>query len=436
MQLQSLQNNPDPRKPQIIESQDTTYMVYPEFPKEREILELAATAFREKRGLQIITEGELPFIRRFCPKEFSRLQLGEKGGVEKTGLDWGITKLKELQQFLGPIDDLLVHRPQEITKSWVDDKVIKLNSIFGVVGYNSTVALPEDASLTQQVEFLKIAALDCLCKLDIEVPPFRYEKRRNTIAGNSSRFEYVKKYAELLGDNLLGVIAYGGSITAASEAEIKDFDNLVVVSDVRSACQVLRAHQFSHLGKEVHAQILPESACERYLLMSYAPSFRPDQIRLVYGDINLPIVDHDVLVSMGTQLFATNVFARRKSLLSRFIDQAETFQEKVKADSRSIAMIEAHTIVPLATLGWLKQFIGEPQSLRLSKRHAAEMVLIQAGLSELNPRMTDATQLLDMTVQELRQGLVDAIVKTSAALQHYYLHYHGAFNVNNWIIGQ
>jgi hypothetical protein len=319
-----------------------------------------------------------------------------------------------------------------MTESWVKEKAVKLNGIFEVVGYQSTVELPLQSSLIDQVEFLKLAALECLCTLDIELPPYRYQSEVPYPNLDSTRFEYSKKYVELLGDNLIAVIAYGGSITAPSDAEIKDFDNLVVVTDVGAACRVLRENQFSHIGKEVHAQILSERAYDRYLLMSYAPSFRPDQVRVVYGNIALPIVEQDVLVNMGTQLLATNVFARRKSLLSRFLDQAEIFRSKVVEDARSIAMIEAHTIVPLAILGWLKQFIGDPEAPRLSKRQAVEKILRQAGLTDLEPRMTDPRELLNMPLQELRSGLVDALLKTSAALQDSYLHRYTQLNVATW----
>lgn len=431
MHAQEVLSSPRPQEPKVFTSNDTTYMVYAEIPPVEAIIELASKAFAEKRGLQILGEAELPFIRRFSPKEYSRLQADQDAQIDKSGLDWGIAKLKELQQFLGPIDDLLIHRPEKITESWITDKCEKLRSIYEVVGYNSTLSLPSDCSMIEQAEYLKLQALDCLCNLQIDLPSFEYLKGAKIEQVRDQRFAYTEQFSELLGGNLQAVIAYGGSITATDISEIKDFDNLIVATDVKAACRVLRDNPILHLGKEVHGQILSVEALERYLLMTYAPSFRPEHVRIVFGELELPVVGSEILAMMGAQLLASNVFSRRKSLLSKFIGNAEIFQSTVKEDPRSIALIEAHTVVPLATLGWLQQFIESPAAPRLSKRDAAAVTLLNNGLTELHPAVTDCSELLKMPIPELRVVLAETLAKTSAALVDFNLRHFRTVDIKS-----
>jgi hypothetical protein len=221
----------------------------------------------------------------------------------------------------------------------------------------------------------------------------------------------------LLGDNLVAVIAYGGSITAPGLDSIRDFDNFAIVNDATSAYEILRSSPVYYLGKPVHLQLIPQATAHRYLLMSYSG---PDTLKVVHGEAEIPVLGQSQEIAMMMTDLAVNVFNKRRSLLSTFIPNPQIFIDKVRANPNNFALVAAHTVIPLAQIGWVQEYVKDPSKPRIGKREAAQLALESSGLPKLSEAFLDPDKFLALSTEDVKRELADSINQMSKCITRLY----------------
>lgn len=340
---------------------------------------------------------------------------------QATSLPQGTIELITLQQFIGPLDQLILHKPQAIDEKWLQDKSARLQKVLASVR-DRTPPVLQDGPFIQRAQAIRIEALHSLRRLSLDATiTSSFERRtpQTDALPDDKRFEYSQVIRSKLGDNLLGVIAYGSSISATDLNSIGDFDNFVVVRDIQSAYEKLGSFHHRHFEKPVHVQLIPAEILPRYLAMSYSPARRPDIIKVIDGELDIPTVGRPQLALIGMIDIAINVCRLRKSLFS-FIAEPKRFFDTIKCDQKAISLVAAHTVTPLANIGWLEQFVSEPDQPRLSKKDAANAALELCGLPPFNEAFLDAGRFLALQPAEVQSALATAINHTAQAALRLY----------------
>jgi hypothetical protein len=295
-------------------------IVLPEYLQEQTLIDLAAEASRQRIGVQIVTQAELPFLEQYNPATFNEY---EKAGIahrnsrgSTASIPKGMLELITLQQFIGPLDQLILHKREAIDDKWVQEKSARLEKILISVGDSTRLVLSNGPDI-ERAKAIRIEALHAVQRLSLDESITSTHKKRSpqtdTIP-DDQRFSYTEAIRSRLRENLLGIIAYGSSISAVDVNNIGDFDNFVVVRDVKSAYKRLGIFRQNHFDKPVHLQLIPEATLPRYLAMSYSPARRPDIIKVIDGELSIPTVDSPRLALIGMIGIATSVYRLRKSV--------------------------------------------------------------------------------------------------------------------------
>jgi hypothetical protein len=273
-------------------------------------LDFAVEAEQKRRKLRIVTYAELPLVCRYHPALFCELQKAglvdrQSAAAQEAALRVG--NLRELQAFIGPLDDLIIHRPEALNADWIKEKLDKLSRLIPNESISKFANSVSHLSYVEQGQEIKLKALNHLSTLDTPLSVHSCKRVGISAAAPShdDRFAYTSKLGDILKDNLEVVIAYGGSISATTQQDIKDFDNLVFVRDLRSAYKALSNQEIVHQGAPVHVQPAPADIMEKYLLMSYTPLFRPETVRVIHGELEMPVVRLIKLLGIGILLSGT-----------------------------------------------------------------------------------------------------------------------------------
>jgi|GEM_PF-4928219 len=383
------------------------------------IIEIAKYVNDAGYSAQFATEEELPILAEFPNRAYGQfVQAGLVAGKsqrEDQKTCSGALLLKSLQQFLGPIDQQIIHSPDIVNDSWLQRKHESLSRLLIDLGDSDAVVLKGN-SLLDQAQSLKARALEFLRQADLgSLREVTFETRNAAGAQlpADQRFSYTEQLSQLLGDDLVAVIGYGGSVTAPSLDKINDFDNFVVVKDLTGAYNTLRANKLFHCHKPVHSQLIPHDLLGRYLLMSYAG---PDALKVIHGEAEIPVLNQSQEIYMMMTDVTTSVFNKRRSLLSTFIAKPDEFISKVKENPGSLALVAAHTVIPLAQIGWFRRFVSNPSEPKIGKRDAAKEALKNCDLPPIPEAFLDAGAFLSSSPADIQIMLAESINSTSKAL--------------------
>lgn len=391
-----------------------TLLTYQSLPPVVQLLEIARTA-EPNHTTKLTTSSELGLLKEHLPGEFySFAGSGTKPAPNS------FHAAKALQSLLGPLDDTILNYPDTVDNRWLRDKERKLDGITRKAGVKVDSSLCRKGSPLDKAIGIKLTALECLKHLELPLAKVSDTQGTNDTHTHSvppSRFDYVKEYSTLLGNNLVGVVAYGGSVTTPADGALKDFDNFVIVNDVKEALRQLQSQKLSHHGIPINSHVVPAETYEKYLLASYDPGCQPSSMRVIYGDTALPEVSPQNLLSIGYHLSALSIFNKRTALLSTFIRSPEIFADEVKKSPKSIALIESFTVSPLATLAWTIRLRDYPNEPKLAKREAVAWLLKTLDLPPLASCFSSPLELLALPKEDLQIALVGSIVTAYLALE-------------------
>lgn len=388
---------------------------YPSIPTARELLEVAASNPPGKT-IKLTTSLELATLKRYLPSEYKSFTRDESTAIPDTH------HAKALQSFLGPFDDTLLLNRSSLTEKWIDDRRNNLTSIARKAKIHLHCPAPKEESLFDRAVGLKLAALGCLRRLEVSEynqDAARSEKTadiRGVLEGPYAN--YTDLYKRTLQDNLVGIIAYGSSLTQKDGLSPKDYDNFVVVKSVKRAIdQLSSADRLEWQGVPVNSHVVPYDIYSKYLSACYDSGCNPQTMRVIHGRIFLPEMTREDILEAGFHLAALSIFNKRTALLSRFIEQSNIFVEEVKKNEKSIALLESFTVSPLASLAWSIRFKDYPDDPKLPKREAVSWLLDTLGLPKLSPIFSSAQELLSVSSDDLKLALAESITTSYLALE-------------------
>jgi len=129
-----------------------------------------------------------------------------------------------------------------------------------------------------------------------------------------SQAPYLREIQARLGSNLRAVVLYGSAVYSDSPSDI---DAWVVVEDCDRAYESLTGVCLADAGIPVHLSILPADMATQYIRASSDISLQPEQLRIVYGSIEIPIVDSATLTQLSWSRALSNVHRARSIVLNQ-----------------------------------------------------------------------------------------------------------------------
>jgi hypothetical protein len=151
--------------------------------------------------------------------------------------------------------------------------------------------------------------------------------------------------------------------------------------------------------------------------MSYAG---PDALKVIHGEAEIPVLNQSQEIYMMMTDVTTSVFNKRRSLLSTFIAKPDEFIGKVRENPGSLALVAAHTVIPLAQIGWFRRFVSNPSEPKIAKRDAAKEALENCDLPPIPEAFLDAEAFLSSSPADIQIMLAESINSTSKALVEAY----------------
>lgn len=397
----------------------SVYIRCPEIPPANELIDLALSRPPDvEKSLRLVTYSEIPILQRFAPLERTWPDeiAKSEASTAATPASLTIARLGQMAQLLGPFDHTLFNTGGSVNEEWIESREDKFLSIRQKISPELIFTVDTSSPVFERALRLKAAALELLMKLPL---PEHQLVSTSAKTNSDTRFGYVNAIRDRLGDNLTSVLAYGSSITAPVGARLNDYDNILVVEDVQSAMRSLQHFKLTWQDVPVHFSAVPKAAVGHFLLMNYAPGTSQQSYRVIDGSIDIPHVEAPLLAEMGIHSAVSLCMSRRTSLLSKFIDEADVFITRAHGGSHGMGFIEAYSVIPLTKIGWLIQFINDPEQERLPKREAADRLVKLYDLPPINPVLKDAKLLAAAKKDEVQQALAESIRTMHFALARF-----------------
>ncbi|MBU0634124.1 MAG: hypothetical protein KKA52_03580 [Candidatus Omnitrophica bacterium] len=283
---------------------------------------------------------EIKKFAAYLPSVVHKLSenIGKEKLFELTGIDGisdedkilrSIFQLQtELSQRIATMDSFIVegrgNYKSYLNKIYVYNRITAMFIALGLLERSKAQFMSYKFSKDMRVDILIEIKQRLLNYLEI-LPLAFHEPQMRTVraaltAEEKMRHGYIDWLKETLGDNLKAVVLYGSA--AREEEDFDDFDNYIVVKDIKEAYKLLKGVALRYkdgkvlvrgkTGKEISLNIIPEAVFAKIFHFNAVCDRNIDHCKVLYGSTDI----YDITKEEILERSISSVYLRLKTLRS------------------------------------------------------------------------------------------------------------------------